>query len=220
MNPRERFLHKVRQALAGEKQTTPPDRGDVGYQGAGDNPVARFCTEFQTAGGNTHLVTTSQEAIEHLLELLRERGVKRVLLTRGPVVDDLALDGKLHQAGFEVLAPEAYERAGAFACDAGVTGVDFLVAETGSIVVRSRSSQPRSGSLLPPLHIAIAAAHQIVPDLFDIFDETANNELDIPACISIITGPSKTGDIELKLVTGVHGPGEVHAIIIDPARTL
>jgi L-lactate utilization protein LutC len=218
MNPRERFLHKVRQALAGEKETAPPERGEVGYQGAGDNPVSRFCTEFQAAGGLAHPVTTSEEAIGRLLELLRKAGASRVLLTRGPVVDELALEEQLSRAGFEVLTPDRYDRPPAFACDAGVTGVDYLVAETGSIVLRSGQGQPRSGSLLPPLHVAVAAAHQIVPDLFDIFDETPNNTVDTPACVSIITGPSKTGDIELKLVTGVHGPGEVHAIVIDPAR--
>ena len=68
-----------------------------------------------------------------------------------------------------------------------------------------------SASLLPPVHIAVADVDQLLPDLFDLFGRLSRQEL--PACVSLITGPSKTGDIELKLVTGVHGPGEVHVVL-------
>jgi L-lactate dehydrogenase complex protein LldG len=80
--------------------------------------------------------------------------------------------------------------------------------------VASRPEQPRSLSLLPPIHVAVAERRQLLPDLFDLFEI---NKGELPACLSIITGPSKTGDIELRLVTGVHGPGEIHVILIDPA---
>ena len=77
--------------------------------------------------------------------------------------------------------------------------------------------QPRSLSLLPPLHIAVAHQSQILPDLFDLFETPLWTERGgLPSCLSLITGPSKTGDIELRLVTGVHGPGEVHVILIAP----
>ena len=79
----------------------------------------------------------------------------------------------------------------------------------------TRPEQPRSLSLLPPVHIAVARREQIVADLFDWFDDQQRDIHKLPACVSIITGPSKTGDIELKLVTGVHGPGEVHVILLE-----
>jgi L-lactate dehydrogenase complex protein LldG len=71
--------------------------------------------------------------------------------------------------------------------------------------------------LLPPVHIAIAWRSQILPDLFDLFPSGAAGaqEADLPSCWSLITGPSKTGDIELRLVTGVHGPGEVYVVLIE-----
>jgi L-lactate dehydrogenase complex protein LldG len=98
----------------------------------------------------------------------------------------------------------------------GISGVDFLVAETGTVVLHSGPLQPRSLSLLPPVHIAIAERKQLVADLFDVFQPPENNQpSSLPSCITFITGPSKTGDIELRLVTGVHGPGEIHVILID-----
>ena len=82
----------------------------------------------------------------------------------------------------------------------------------------SRPDQPRSLSLLPPFHVAIADRRQLLPDLFDLFEERLwAEEHGLPSCLSLITGPSKTGDIELRLVTGVHGPGEVHVVLIDRA---
>ncbi len=71
------------------------------------------------------------------------------------------------------------------------------------------------------MHIAVATRAQLLPDLFDLFaavKPAAPEEDDphrLPACLTVITGPSKTGDIELRLVTGVHGPGELHVILVD-----
>ena len=70
-------------------------------------------------------------------------------------------------------------------------------------------------SLLPPMHIAVVERRQIVPDLFDAFQFLAAGGLDnLPSNITWITGPSKTGDIELQLTTGVHGPGKWRVIIV------
>ena len=109
----------------------------------------------------------------------------------------------------DAVAPECC-RESFFAADVGISGVDHLLAETGSLVVLSRPDQPRSLSLLPPVHIVVAEVGQIVPDLFDLFARLDG----LPSCLTLITGPSKTGDIELRLVTGVHGPGEVHVVLV------
>ena len=100
-----------------------------------------------------------------------------------------------------------------FASQLGITGVDYLVAETGSAVMLARPDQPRSTSLLPVVHIAVAERSQIVADLFDLFERLAERGAQ-PSSATLITGPSKTGDIELKLVTGVHGPGEFHVVVV------
>jgi L-lactate dehydrogenase complex protein LldG len=79
-----------------------------------------------------------------------------------------------------------------------------------------RPKEPRSFSLLPPVHLAVAEQAQLLPDLFDLFDPAfwERRGGTLPSCLSLVTGPSKTGDIELRLVTGVHGPGELHVILV------
>lgn len=226
MGSRDAFLQRVRDAVqAGNRPGIGADlepRGNVGYQGAAD-PVKRFCDELTAAGGQPHLVADNAAAVEKVLELLRGKSARSVLLGHGAVLDRLGLGDKIRAAGMEVLAvdeiAEANRRTAFFGTDVGVSGVDYLVAETGTVVSLSAAQSPRSLSLLPPIHIAVAERAQIVPDLFDLFaalnvaDPIKN--LTLPACVSLITGPSKTGDIELKLVTGVHGPGEIHVVLIN-----
>ena len=193
----------------------------MGYQGAGADPVARFRDELAAAGGRLHGVADPPAAADAVMGLLRERAVLRVLLGRGPVLDPLGLPGRLREAGVEAIdiaSPSDASRDALFAADAGVSGADYLVAETGSVALLARPDQPRSLSLLPPLHVVVADRRQLLPDLFDLFEERLwAEEQGLPSCLSLITGPSKTGDIELRLVTGVHGPGEVHVVLIDGA---
>src|SRR5262249_41926807 len=96
--------------------------------------------------------------------------------------------------------------------DVGISGAEYLIAETGSVIAAARADEPRSLSLLPPLHIVIAERAQLLDDLFDLFER--HDPAELPSCLTIITGPSKTGDIELRVVAGVHGPGELHVVLI------
>ena len=94
--------------------------------------------------------------------------------------------------------------------------MDYLIAETGTVVVTARPEEPRSLSLLAPVHVAVAEETQLLPDLFDLFAESEwRGPGGAPSCVTLIMGPSKTGDIELRLVTGVHGPGEIHVVLVD-----
>ncbi len=218
---RNSFLSAVRHAVsAGNRAGTLrlPDRAGVGYQGDGGDPVTRFAAELTAAGGQCRVVADGVAAAEAVLEIVRAAQGRRVLLGRGPVLDPLELPRRLREAGVEASDADAGREA-AFAADVGVSGVDYLVAETGSVVVRSGPGQPRWLSLLPPVHVAVAERGQFVPDLFDLFERTPDGERPrLPASLSLITGPSKTGDIELRLVTGVHGPGQVYVVLIDAPR--
>jgi L-lactate dehydrogenase complex protein LldG len=92
-------------------------------------------------------------------------------------------------------------------CDVGISGCDALVAQTGSVVVTSRSSGGRGLSVLPPHHVVVAQRAQLVPDLLVAFALLKSKYgAAYPSMISIITGPSRTGDIERILVLGAHGP--------------
>ncbi len=226
-SPRDAFLRRVQEALQsgnrpGDAAEIPP-RGDVGYQGAGPDPVARFRDELTKAGGQPHLVADAPAAVAKVLELVQSRSARKALLGHGDFVDKLGLAERLTTCGIEVTTADGLtagsSREPFFAADIGVTGVDYLVAETGSVVVLARPGEPRSCSLLPPVHIAVAHRDQVLPDLFDLFARLGakpdgGSRVKMPSCASVITGPSKTGDIELKLVTGVHGPGEIHVILV------
>ncbi len=221
---RDPFLQRVRQAVAEGNRAggAPPlpERGAVGYQGAVPDPVARLRDELSAAGAVLYVVADEAAAAAKVLELVAAKGARRALLGRGAVLDRLGLAERLRAAGVEVALADALppgaERDTLFAADVGISGVDHVIAETGSLAVRARPDEPRSLSLLPPVHVAVVERGQLLPDLFDLF--AAPREL--PSCLSLITGPSKTGDIELRLVTGVHGPGEVHVVLIDaPCRS-
>jgi L-lactate dehydrogenase complex protein LldG len=115
------------------------------------------------------------------------------------IVKELSLPTLYTDAGYDV---HALER-----CDVGITECDALIAQTGSVLVTSRSAGGRALSVLPPHHVVLARRDQLVADLPAAYAllraKWAN---DWPSFISLITGPSRTGDIERILVLGAHGP--------------
>ena len=227
MTPREAFLQRVRQAVAdGNRPGAAPPlpaRGAVGYQGAGPDPVVRFCAELAAAGGQAHLAADRETALQTIADVLQAHAAQKILVGCGGLLDRLGVADRLTAAGLTVhvvdALPSPSPRDTLFAAEVGVSNVYRLVAETGTVVMATGPQDPRSLSLLPPVHIAVADPTQILPDLFDLFDlfspvaEPGAAPTPPPSCLSLITGPSKTGDIELKLVTGVHGPGELHVIV-------
>ena len=221
MSSREAFLQKVGEAVrqGGHAGKAPPlpDRESVGYQGGGVDPVGRFAEMLQAAGGLFARAANGPDAVARALQQIKRLAARRVLLGCEPLLERLGLAEVIRAAGCEItLASELNLDQGRdrfFAADIAITGVDYLIAETGSLVMLARPEQPRTASLLPPVHVAIAERGQLLEDLFDLFERLKSKQL--PSCTTLITGPSKTGDIELKLVTGVHGPGEVHVILLD-----
>lgn len=100
-------------------------------------------------------------------------------------------------------------------CDGGVTACEALVAQTGSVLVTTRSSGGRALSVLPPHHIVVATRDQLVPDLSAAFELMRQKyHGNYPSTISFITGPSRTGDIERILVLGAHGPKQLTVLLI------
>lgn len=101
-------------------------------------------------------------------------------------------------------------------CDAAITGCEYLVARTGSIVLSAAQQSGRTVSVYAPVHICIAYTSQLLYDVKDALlqlkEKYAGN---IPSQISFATGPSRTADIEKTLVTGVHGPKEVYCFLVE-----
>ena len=112
---------------------------------------------------------------------------------------------------------EQYFRSVAEVADVGITGCDFAVAETGTIVVIPKSGVSRLVSLTPPVYIAIVWQGQVLRSLDELFAvrryQTINGLEN--GYMNLISGPSRSGDIENIMIQGVHGPGEVHLILID-----
>jgi L-lactate dehydrogenase complex protein LldG len=101
-------------------------------------------------------------------------------------------------------------------CQLGITTCEALIAQTGSILVSSRSNGGRAVSVLPPHHIVVATRHDLLPDIDTAFARVrARYGQDYPSMLSLITGPSRTGDIERILVLGAHGPRELTVILIE-----
>ncbi|MFM8286686.1 MAG: lactate utilization protein C [Planctomycetaceae bacterium] len=227
MADREAFLRHIREQAARGRSyrvaLNPDATEKQSYVGGGPDKVATLLAEWQAVGGRGARVTGEQAARAHLSALLAEWGTRRVVHWEHPLLSHLDVPGVCQAAGAQVrnwaeLASATPDRRwpDAFAADLGITSVDYAIAETGSLALFSQASQGRVVSLLPPRALAIVEPGQILPDLFDLFTQLESRKSELPSNMVLVTGPSKTGDIELKLTTGVHGPGEVYLLVVEP----
>ena len=124
-------------------------------------------------------------------------------------------EGALAKLGLPVLYTDGgYDVNELEACDAGITGCDALVAQTGTVVLTSRSAGGRALSVLPPHHVVLARREQLIADLPAAFALIKKKYADnYPSMISLVTGPSRTGDIERILVLGAHGPKKLTVLL-------
>lgn len=98
--------------------------------------------------------------------------------------------------------------------EVGVTGADYALAESGTLVLLAGPHRPRAGSLLPPVHVAVLWEDHILADLFDLVTRLGS----LPPTLVLSTGPSRSADIEMSLAVGVHGPGTVHVVLVYPGQ--
>jgi L-lactate dehydrogenase complex protein LldG len=150
-----------------------------------------------------HLLDGESEMENHLRGLAASESWKKVATHSGELTDRaraaLDLSWMTTDAEYDVRALEG--------CDAGISQCEALIAQTGSVLISSRSSGGRALSILPPHHVVLARRDQLLPDLPTAFALLKSKyRSDYPSLISFITGPSRTGDIERILVLGAHGP--------------
>ena len=224
---RDEFLARVREATKAGRayrvnvENVAPSAGYVGARR--DDVCEAMAEEVDEVGGTAHLVADVASARAQVLKLLRHYQATSALVWQHATLNALDIAAALVEANVEMLdhdrlhaMSEHDARTAIMSADVGITSCDIAIAETGSLIVCSKAGQERVASLVTPVHIAVVKREQIVPDLFDAFKRLGEMELDeIPSNVSIITGPSKTGDIELTLTTGVHGPGKWHVIIVS-----
>ena len=95
---------------------------------------------------------------------------------------------------------------------AGVSRALYGLADTGSVVLAASPQEPRARSLLPMAHVSLLHESRILPGLAELFEALGG---ELPSALAIVTGPSRSADIEQRLVVGVHGPGEVHVVLLS-----
>ena len=180
-----------------------------------------------TSGWVVARAATPEDAADYVATLARKLEAKSILRSGHTVFDDVDVDSGLSADGAEVTvmamrgdgdadADRSMLRGTAVDAQMGVTGVDYAVAETGSCVLLAREGVSRLVALLPPVHVAIVRKGQVLPSLDELFTLRRDAFLgdDLGAYMNIITGPSRTADIEQTIVTGVHGPGDVHMVLL------
>jgi L-lactate dehydrogenase complex protein LldG len=191
--------------------------------------LERFRIEFERVAGVFHRVASADDVPEVIGRIAREREARSVIAWPASALGadwSRALSSRglattlMPPAGVDAPGDRAALRELIAVADLGVTGVDLAVAETGSLVLRSGGGRPRSTSLLPPYHVAVFDREALVESLAQVgvFLEAWHEgepEASRGGMINVITGPSRTADIELTLTRGVHGPKEVHAIFVE-----
>jgi len=215
---RREILHAIRGNLAQGLESAPPDRlsapassppvplsvperGDV---------VKHFTEQLTAVGAQWTVVRTETEAAAALARILTDAGARRVVGSDAPLVQRLLQSVK---NGLVIDRLERLSRDELFACDAGVTTAQWGIADTGTLVLESAREQSRLLSLVPPIHVAVLSTRCICDSLSDALGRVSVAS----HAITFVTGPSRTSDIELTLVVGVHGPQTVHVLLMEEA---
>jgi L-lactate dehydrogenase complex protein LldG len=193
----------------GQPVDLPDDLELARVIGKDEDAVVVFVARAEQAGMHPHRVADEAALVAEVADLMAEVEAKSAIVPDEAFPARKAIVERLEEAGITLL--DVNDPDASFDADVGITGVERAVAETASLSVISGAGRRRLASLAVPCHIAIVRADQIVADLVD-WAEAA--PADRPAKEVLISGPSKTADIEMILVEGVHGPGAVHVVIV------
>lgn len=240
MSERVEMLDRIRKALrrdtpagATSKDFGPrlPKLEAVLTPIAPEDRVARFETELEKVSGSPRRASTPSELDGILWTIIEKSQATGVVLTRNRLLADIRLAEKLRGrvktvamwpeslAGASGTDNERVFRDQCFLAGIGISGVDFVLAETGSLVLSSETEGSQLASLSPPIHVALYRRQQILGSLDEILERlpvsTGPGAATAGRSTVFITGPSRTADIEQILIRGVHGPREVHAILVE-----
>ena len=242
------FLRSVREALGrpspASGQTAPPAlpyhrleedlpllesrAAELGARLRENRPqlLEKFTDMAAKGGWNVHRVSGVEAAVGRVDSLVGELEAQRVVRSGQPVFDEVPVDTALEWRGVEVTpivrgeyAPREGLREQMRHADVGLTGTDYALAETGSLVILPRRGLSRLVSLVPPVHIALVRPEEVLETLHDLFLlrrlEYHRSGGEMGSNLTFITGPSRTADIEMTIVQGVHGPKAAHLVLIE-----
>jgi L-lactate dehydrogenase complex protein LldG len=185
-----------------------------------DNIVHQFQKKHESLAGIVHLVSGMSEAADKVFSILQEKEAQKVALGELPEEIGPNLEHKCVENGMELLKPPFNNSDLPKAFDtiqAGISRAAFAIAETGAIVEFSTDDSLRLVSALPLVHISLLRASDLISTLKEAASpiRTFYEENPLNANVSFISGPSRTADIEMRLILGVHGPAETHVIIVN-----
>jgi len=209
-------------------RTLPPPLEGVMPEIPPEELAGRFESELESLGCNSYRAATRRELEEKMCSILEQVHAQSVVLSRNPILNQLQIGKMLEGRGQRVVSwPEstAVQQASGtfqdecFDAGAGITGVDFALAETGSLVLTSFTEGSQLTSLAPPVHIALYRRSQIRASLDEVLQNLpVSRDPARPSptrSLVFVSGTSRTADIEQILVRGVHGPRSVHAILVE-----
>jgi L-lactate utilization protein LutB len=199
MTMRDEILNRIPKAAGGP---APAPMLDIPVRTPAEL-LERFLAEAGALGAKLLAAKNSEEAAAYLLRLVEQKGGEAVLARRA-LVNALGLAGpRLHPYGSFPAADAALS----------ITQADYGLADTGSLVLLSEEDEGRTLSLLAPVNAVLLPASRIVSGLAELFQREPR-VADRTSALVIVTGPSRTADIEMTLTIGMHGPGELHIVIL------
>ncbi|GAB2530727.1 LutC/YkgG family protein [Rufibacter soli] len=206
---KEIVLRKVREALAKSAPFLPPtpDFSTSVYGPLLEDLSVQFAEAFIRNSGVFVYCESEEDFFDQLFEFKKERGLDNLYVWE-PMLKKVLHAGGIHFNGTE---DDFINNA-----QAALTTCEALVARTGSILVSSANASGRRLSVYPAMHLVVAKLSQLVPDIkqaLQFVQEKYANRL--PSMVSLVSGPSRTADIEKTLVMGAHGPKELILFLID-----
>jgi len=173
-----------------------------------DSEIERFLGEIKKLSGVGQKLVSS-DIDSSLKTLITEQNIHKATAWETPYLRQLGITEILNTLGVELVSPNAHKHEMA-QCDLGITEADYLLPETGTIVLSSSVEKPRAVSLLPRVHLAIVRPEMLRADMHQVFVEAKDKNY-----LVFITGASRTADIELTTTLGVHGPKHLYVWMMD-----
>jgi L-lactate dehydrogenase complex protein LldG len=204
---KENILKKIRKALSHSTPLPfPQSEGNQSvFQPLEQEAEVEFAEQFTKLQGKFIYCINGQELAFQLSSLVKKSDWQKVYCLEDKLLGPLA--GQLE---------DRLTKTDLAGCDVSITGCEYLVARTGSIVMSAAQPGGRTTSVYAPVHICIAYTNQLVYDLKDALQAAKDKYgAKLPSMITFATGPSRTADIEKTLVVGVHGPKEVYLFLVE-----
>ncbi|HZI52065.1 MAG TPA: lactate utilization protein [Chitinophagaceae bacterium] len=204
---KENILKKIRKALSHSTPLPFPQSEGINsvFQPQQQDMEIEFAEQFNKLQGRFIFCLNRQELAFQFNSLVKKQNWEKIFCAE-PQLQEL-VDSQLS---------ERFSKKNLAGCDVSITGCEYLVARTGTIVMSTAQTSGRTTSVYAPVHICFAFTHQLVYDVKDaLLGIKAKYGNNMPSLITFATGPSRTADIEKTLVVGVHGPKEVFCFLID-----